>query len=280
MPSRVYVRALLAAPLTEEYARCESINMIDKNQTLLGVEKRIGKRLLLGPFSEWSIENAIRYMPIVRTMRRYGFMDQVTEIGSGSLGITPHLRRSVVGVDLRFDGPPHPLLHRVEASALDLPFKSASLPCVVSTDMLEHIASEARSRAVSELIRVTRNVLVLAVPVGERAESHDRELRDYYRTWNGEDYPFLSEHVENGLPSAEQVVHLIKRGIEESNRRASVHYVKNSNLRVRRAIMRTWIRTRRRADRIVWQALNYLHPLLSRANFGACYRLIIFIKFR
>lgn len=247
--------------------------------TVTGKAKALVKRLLIGRYADWAIEPAMRYMPIVRDVRAHGCVDQVTEIGSGSRGITPYLGHKIVGVDMGFDEPVSSLLEPVCASALDLPFPSSSRPCVVSTDMLEHIPPESRQRAVDELVRITQRLLILAVPAGPGAESQDRALDTLYTEEHGVALPFLTEHVENGLPTAEQVAELVRTSVERSGRNASIAFHKNGNLGVRMWLMRIWIRTPRPSAQWTWTALNHLHPLLSRMNFGECYRTIAVVEF-
>src|SRR3989338_1697820 len=51
-------------------------------------------------------ETALRYLPIVSVMAKKGLKDsKLLEVGSGSLGITPYLKRPIDGIDVNFSGP-------------------------------------------------------------------------------------------------------------------------------------------------------------------------------
>lgn len=221
----------------------------------------------------------MRYMPIVRILRSHDCTSDVTEIGSGSSGMAPYLNRPITGVDAAFQEPPHPLLRQLTASVLNLPFPSRSRQCVVSTDMLEHLPPDSRQYAVAELARVTRKLLVLGVPTGPGAEAQDRAIHRLYAREQGVPFPFLAEHLEFGLPSTDDLRKLVADCVLASGRTAAVHYSGNSNLRVRLWIMRLWVKTERPIARWTWIALNHLHPILSRMNFGRCYRTLAIIVF-
>jgi hypothetical protein len=238
------------------------------------------KRIIVGRYSGWIVEPAMRYMPIVREINLRGFDAPILEIGSGVSGIAPYLGRTVIGVDQQFDQPTHPLLEPRVGSVLELPFEIASQPCVVSTDMLEHVPPSLRRAAVNELVRITLGTLILAIPAGAGAEAQDRTLAILFEKERGYKFPFLTEHVDNGLPTVEEFRRLVDTSVSGSNRVASVRYISNGNLQTRELLMRLWIKSERPWAFWTWTALNRLHPLLSRMNFGKCYRTIAIVDFR
>lgn len=55
-------------------------------------------------------EAALRYLPIVDLLKKERLENsKILEIGSGSYGITPYLKKEVVGIDMSFDEPMCPL---------------------------------------------------------------------------------------------------------------------------------------------------------------------------
>jgi hypothetical protein len=83
-----------------------------------------------------------------------------------------------------------------------LPFTDRSIEVVTSLDALEHVPPAERAGFVAELVRVTRRRLVLCCPLG--TPDHDqaeREMQDWHRGLTGADHPWLTEHLENGLPT-------------------------------------------------------------------------------
>ncbi len=220
----------------------------------------------------------MRYLPVAAITRRYGLVDQITEIGSGSIGITPYVRRRITGVDVGFPDGADTLVDPIVGSSLDIPFADRSRPCVLSVDMLEHIPPEDRAKAVEELVRVSGKLTVLAFPYGTAAELQDEELARYYLTTHGEPYHFLGEHVELGLPTQDEAREWVAAALTAQGRTAAVTFTPNSNLRVRRWLMRLWIRDST-INKVLWLLLNYAHPLFTRLNHGACYRLIVTIAY-
>lgn len=237
--------------------------------------------MVLGPFREWNPDIAMRYLPIVRLIDEAGLRRQVTDIGSGRVGIAPYLKERITGVDqgLGADGGDvHRLMDPVDASVLDTPFDDRSRPCVISVDMLEHLPPQLRQQAVDELVRITGKLLVIAVPCGPAAEEHDREIMELFRSVRGVDYRFMLEHVENGLPSEADLQGYVDKALATHGRQAKVRLVPNANLRLRMFLMRRWI-YKRLADKAAWVALTWLSPLLARQNQGVTYRQLAVVEF-
>jgi hypothetical protein len=220
----------------------------------------------------------MRYLPIVRLVRAEGLSDEVTEIGSGGVGIAPYLGRPVVGVDTDFGEWQAPLMTLVKGSALALPFADGSRRCVISADMLEHLPSHARDCAIREMVRVTSALLVIAVPSGPGAVDQDRMLDRKYLLRRHERYGFLVEHLDHGLPTGDDLDISLREAFAYHQRRASVSYEWNTNLLIRSLLMRVWIRGTK-LSRALLMCANYLHPILSRWHLGHCYRLVATIRF-
>ena len=235
-------------------------------------------RVALGPFHDWNPDVAVRYLPIVRIVRAHRLDHAVTEVGSGPVGIGPYLRCPFTGVDTSLRPPLHKLLRPVEASVLETGLDRGSQPCVVSTDMLEHLPKERRQAAVTELVRIAGRLLVLAVPCGAAAEAHDREMAELFRLVRGVDHRFLLEHVEHGLPSLDELQAYVAEALRAERRAAALRFVPNANLRVRRFVMRRWIK-RRLVDQAGWLVLTWLSAFLARCNGEPAYRQTVIVEF-
>lgn len=235
-------------------------------------------RLLLGPFVEWNPDMAMRYLPLIREVRSHGLETSITEVGSGAAGIAPYLRQPITGVDTDFSPRPHRLVTPVERSVLETGFADASRPCVLSVDMLEHLPATLRGPAVHELVRITGELLVLAVPAGPQAAAQDQRLAQRFRERRGATFRFLEEHIENGLPSEEDLRRLVTDALEATGRQGSVRVYGNSNLKVREFLTHRWI-DRRLLDKIAWVLLTWLSPLLARCNWGETYRTVVVVAF-
>jgi len=109
----------------------------------------------------------------------------------------------------------------IRGDARDLPFADKSFDLVISSDMLEHLATEDRLIAFREMFRVSRRFVIMAAPFNsiynQKAEEY---INTQFRDHTGRDHPFLIEHIQNGLPDledleqflAEQAVSYVKLG--------------------------------------------------------------------
>src|SRR3989304_1300846 len=72
-------------------------------------------------------EAALRYLPVVSAIKKGNLVNsKILEVGSGSLGITPYLKREIDAVDIDFSGPRTNLLNEIKGQADDLPFRKNS----------------------------------------------------------------------------------------------------------------------------------------------------------
>ncbi len=235
-------------------------------------------RLLLGSHHDWNPDVAMRYLPVIEVIEAHGLADEVTEVGSGSVGMAPYLRRPFTGLDTDLGRSTHPLMTPISASVLDTGFASALRPCVVSTDMLEHVPVALRQDAVDELVRITGRLLVLAVPSGKAAEAHDQEMAVRFREHRGADHRFLLEHVEHGLPSSAELQAYLEQALTRSDRTATIEMQPNANLEVRSKVMRHWI-DRRAVDKVAWVWMTWRARALARQNDEPAYRQIAVVDF-
>lgn len=89
------------------------------------------------------------------------------------------------------------------SDASQLPFRSSSFDGVICVDVLEHLHFEVRGRAIEELKRVSKRVLVIHVPCdsedGEyRASVDDNWLKITLRRILEIEDPNIEEHIESG----------------------------------------------------------------------------------
>ena len=158
---------------------------------------RWNRQLLLDPWMRYTLAvSAIRVH-----LRHRGAL--VLDVGSGPQGLARFLRRTIVGVDIGFGGEveksTESFLLPVRASATHLPFRDRSFDAVVSMDMLEHIPRSDRPRAVSELFRVGRSLVVLGFPFGKASQDFDETaLRE--EKFRGLALNWRTEHVGYRLP--------------------------------------------------------------------------------
>lgn len=235
-------------------------------------------RVVLGPRRAWNPDVALRYLPIARRIREAGLEAQVTDVGSGPVGIAPYLRRPVTGVDAEFIGPPHRLLIPVTASVLATGFDDASRPCVVSVDMLEHLPEGVRGAAVDELVRITGRLLLVACPEGAAAAAHDRWVAERFLAVRGAEHRYLNEHLEHGLPADGDLARLVAASLARHGRAATVRIVPNAPLALRAFLMRRWI-DQRPLDKALWVAATWTAGLLAAIETAPAYRRLAVVTF-
>lgn len=157
-------------------------------------------------FPHWSPEIALRYLPIVNILKKDNSMHNILDVGSGSLGIAPYLKRRVVGVDVNFREPYSSYLKRVKGLAYKLPFKNKAFDTSICVDTLEHINKKYRKRVISELIRVTKKKIYITMPIGSISEGEDKKLFNHLlgaKKWKD---PYLEQHIKYGLPKEGDLV--------------------------------------------------------------------------
>ena len=83
---------------------------------------------------------------------------------------------------------------------------------VVSIDTYEHISPSFRERFINGIIRPSNIATVIAAPFDTSGVKECEVLaNEVYKLTHGTDYRWLSEHIQNGLPSFSYTLELIKK---------------------------------------------------------------------
>jgi len=167
---------------------------------------------------DWHGSHALRYLPVVRALRRAG-VRRVLEVGAGDRGVAPFLGAPVVVTDLDFDperlrrsgGLEAPVRARIHA----LPFSRGAFEAVLAVDVLEHLPPAARAPAVRELARVTSRLVVVAVPCGARAARMEARLDRVHLRRFGIASCSLAEHRQHGLPEAVEIARMLGEALPD-----------------------------------------------------------------
>lgn len=229
-------------------------------------------------FSNWHPEVALRYLPVVREIRKSGKKMSVLDVGSGGLGIAPYLKDEVTGCDIKFTPPFSPYLKKVIASAVKLPFEDDGFDVVISIDMLEHLTKDKREKAIKEMIRVGRRKIILAMPCGQPSIYQDRELSKYYQKNYGRKYEFLEEQLDLGLPEKEEITDIIKSEALRKKLKYTLKVAANENLKLRFFLMKPLLSRNLLINIFYRKILLFALPFLSKINREPAYRKIFIIE--
>ena len=103
------------------------------------------------------------------------------------------------------------LPNMVRADGAALPFADGRFDLVVSSDTLEHVAPERRPRFVRELLRVSRDAVILGAPFDTPGvREAEAVLREAIREKYPGSYGFIEEHEQHGLPDLAATVALFR----------------------------------------------------------------------
>ena len=230
-------------------------------------------------FNHWHPEVALRYLPIVEEIKKSGIKNpSVLEVGSGSLGIAPYLDLQVTGIDINFSGPQFPLLRQVKGETTSLPFPDNSFDFVILVDVLEHLSSNNRPKAISETLRCAQKKVFIATPSGEKAFNQDKNLSNYYIKVFGKVFSYFSDHFKYGLPEKNWVSDKIKIEARNLGKKVEITTFGNENLALREFLMWGWITKNPIVDIIFQKVFLLFIPIFKHMNQKPTYRQIFFVK--
>ena len=105
-------------------------------------------------------------------------------------------------------------------------FEENRFDIVTSHDVFEHIHPERRIDFVKEKLRVSRNLIILSAPFDSKSVVlAEGRVNHLFKSMHDRDHPWLIEHVENGLPSEQQ--------LEDYLNDNKLDYIKLSNNRLK-----------------------------------------------
>ncbi len=229
-------------------------------------------------FGDLSTDTALRYVPLVNFMKKHSLVDRkILESGSGDIGITPYLKTEVTGLDIAFENKKSDILKKVKYDGSSFPFDDNEFDVCLSVDSLEHVPRQNRPFHIKEMIRVSKEALIIVVPSGKEAEKHDFGLREYFKKVENREDKFLEEHIRNGLPNENEVLSLVKENL--GNKKIKKIKVKKlTNLKIRHFLMISKI-GKSKFLKIIYFIFLPLVLLGFSFSFGKCYRKIFFIKY-
>lgn len=135
---------------------------------------------------------------------------RVLEIGAGGGGLRRYLARPVVGIDLdpRLAAGARPW--GVAARAGRLPFPDRCFDVVLAVDVMEHLTTDERRRAIAEMARTSRRRVLIGGPLGSFAAWGDAQYLEFRRQ-RGQPIPsWLAEHMTQGIPPVANLLAILE----------------------------------------------------------------------
>lgn len=94
----------------------------------------------------------------------------------------------------------------IKGDALDLPFGDDAFDITLSFDVLEHIPADKRQQFITESLRVSKDLSIIAAPFySKKAVQTEFALNHYYKNLTGTPHQWLQEHIDYGLPKSEDI---------------------------------------------------------------------------
>ena len=162
-------------------------------------------------------------------------LGNILEVGSGTQGIGPYIRKRFVGLDSDFRDyagekiPLHHYMIPIRALAWQLPFRDETFDCVLCLDTIEHVEESRRNLVASELIRVSKQHVILGFPSGAKAFECDENFYKYLKRKRKKIPIWLEEHIRNGFPPHSAISDmLVKNGFKctsTQNDNVTFHYI-------------------------------------------------------
>ncbi len=170
----------------------------------------------------FDITTYLRYQPIVKVIDNLTGKSQlkIAEVGSGSLGIGPYLKKNFIGFDVAFSNSKSSFLKPIVASANKIPKRFTNqFDLVLSVDMMEHLPPSDRNLALKNMVSLTKKYLLISFPSGRQSFLVDRILNWYYQKTHQKKFNFLTEHLKFSLPKTEEVVVELTKIAQKQNKK-------------------------------------------------------------
>lgn len=96
---------------------------------------------------------------------------------------------------------------QVQGSGTALPFLDESFDFSIALDVLEHVPPDGRLPMIEEMLRVSREGIILTFPYHDRlVEAAELHVCELYRRIHRKEHPWLSEHAQFALPNVDEIV--------------------------------------------------------------------------
>ncbi|HQZ97968.1 MAG TPA: class I SAM-dependent methyltransferase [Pyrinomonadaceae bacterium] len=204
----------------------------------------------------------------------------VLDAGCGEYGLSAFVAaKSVVGVDIlptdvKVDG-----FTFIHGSIITLPFAERSFSVAALVDVLEHLPEGLRPEAIRQLVRVAKDTIIITFPAGKIAREIDEAFNTKLVASHQEVPDWLSEHLENPYPDANEVAEMLRTEAENTGGKIKVTIHHSEHLSVAR-FLRNAASTSKYLYLFGNLAAGFLLPLMPKASEANGYRAIILAEFK
>jgi SAM-dependent methyltransferase len=203
----------------------------------------------------------------------------ILDAGCGEYGLAAFISaKKIVGVDILPTDAKVENFDFVHGSILTLPFPSRSFSIAASVDVLEHLPSELRQKAVAEVVRTARDAVIITFPCGANAREADERFAERLREEGSPLPDWLDEHLRAPYPEAAEVAAWINAEAKTRGRKATISTHFSENIAVAE-----FLRARATKSKYLYLLSNFacgaLLPLMPQASEQNAYRAIIFAEF-
>lgn len=149
-----------------------------------------------------SADKLQRYLPLIPYLE-----GKILEVGGGIGNLFDLSGKKITIFDINQDEleiSREKGLEAIKGDGTKLPFKDNSFDTVISVATLEHINKNNRDKFLEELKRVAKKKVLLYTPYGKKGEEYDKKLYNFRKKIGKEDRWTL-EHIQNGLPTFEEI---------------------------------------------------------------------------
>ena len=219
-----------------------------------------------------------RYAPIVDCIRKEKIKDKkIVEIGGSGEGIAYYLPSfEIIDCDIEFSKNILPNVKAIKIKKEKIPLPNNYADIVISVDVLEHIPRHKREKLISEIFRIARRKVILAVPIGKESLDAVKKLDVLMsKKYNKKKDRYIKEHLKYGHPEVKEIIKIIKNLPIESK----IKIKNNASIKLWLAFQKLYLSLPKLYLLFRYRRFSYFlfNPLIKISNFGQTMRKIFFI---
>lgn len=165
------------------------------------------------------------------------------------------------------------------SSIAELPFADSFFPITATVDVLEHLAVDIREAGVAELVRVTKEAVVMAFPAGQTAREIDENFQAKLAERKKPTPSWVEEHLQHPYPLAENIISVAEKASEKYSKKIrSIKLYYSEPIKITKTLR--WTASKSKILYIATNSLlGLLLPLIPKPRKNNSYRTIVVIEF-